>query len=339
MSQTYSQIPATDTIQNSRQKILDRDDAAASNFSGTSFPSSNLLVGMRCHRTDLNKAYVLKDTTPTWVEVEDISGTSGVAPRATQLATARTIAVSGDAGGSAAFDGSANISITLALGNVGTAGTYTKVTTDAKGRVTGGASLASSDIPTVLDAVARQTVANNGTVIGSRRKLNLIPGAGVSISASDDPNNEKLDVTIAASGTTSGAVTTALGYTPMSMNVDTWNASSEGVQRIKFANSGATFIKSNGVTTIVNGSGTDIAYFAVNGDFYSALNGWMSTYVKASGTGLTKNGQTLGMTEIYTAGFDFDATKIVTVDKTGRVTAIANCTSFASPPTTCACND
>ena len=43
-----------------------------------------------------------------------------------------------DVTGSANFDGSANVSISAALKNVGTPGTYSVVTTDAKGRVTAG---------------------------------------------------------------------------------------------------------------------------------------------------------------------------------------------------------
>ena len=45
--------------------------------------------------------------------------------------------------------GSGTTSVTLTLASVGTAGTYTKVTTDAKGRVTAGTTLSASDIPTL----------------------------------------------------------------------------------------------------------------------------------------------------------------------------------------------
>lgn len=55
----------------------------------------------------------------------------------------QTIAVSGDA------SGSGTTAITLTLASVGTAGTYTKVTTDAKGRVTSGTTLSATDIPTL----------------------------------------------------------------------------------------------------------------------------------------------------------------------------------------------
>lgn len=74
----------------------------------------------------------------------------GNAVSASKLATARTLAFTGDATGSGSFDGSANLSTALTLSNSGvTAGTYTKTTVDAKGRVTGGANLVEADVPTL----------------------------------------------------------------------------------------------------------------------------------------------------------------------------------------------
>ena len=58
----------------------------------------------------------------------------------------QSISVSGDASGS----GTTSISLTLA--SVGTAGTYTKVTTDSKGRVSSGTTLSATDIPTLTAA-------------------------------------------------------------------------------------------------------------------------------------------------------------------------------------------
>jgi phage-related tail fiber protein len=58
----------------------------------------------------------------------------------------QSITYSGDA------SGSGTTSVTLTLASVGTAGTYTKVTTDAKGRVTAGTTLAATDIPTLTAA-------------------------------------------------------------------------------------------------------------------------------------------------------------------------------------------
>jgi len=80
----------------------------------------------------------------------DISGNSGTA---TKLATSRTLSVSGDATGSQSFDGSGNADIALTLANSGvSAGTYTKLTVDAKGRATSGTTLEASDIPTLTSA-------------------------------------------------------------------------------------------------------------------------------------------------------------------------------------------
>lgn len=56
--------------------------------------------------------------------------------KANQLATARTIALDGDASGSANFDGTANTTINVTLKNTGVAaGIYSAVQVDAKGRV------------------------------------------------------------------------------------------------------------------------------------------------------------------------------------------------------------
>ena len=65
------------------------------------------------------------------------AGTSGSVQSAEKLTTARNIALSGDATGSASFDGSKDIEIALALANSGvTAGTYNNVTVNAKGLIT-----------------------------------------------------------------------------------------------------------------------------------------------------------------------------------------------------------
>ena len=80
----------------------------------------------------------IKDGTTKVAKAATADTCTGNSATATKLVTARTIALSGDASGSTTFDGSANKTITITLANVGTAGTYSVVTTDAKGRVTGG---------------------------------------------------------------------------------------------------------------------------------------------------------------------------------------------------------
>jgi len=49
-----------------------------------------------------------------------------------------------------------------------------------------------------LDTNARVAIKkNSGSVVGTRRAINLIEGSGVSITIADDAGNEEVDVTIA----------------------------------------------------------------------------------------------------------------------------------------------
>lgn len=77
-----------------------------------------------------------------------ISGSvDGNAGTATKLATARTLALSGDATGSASFDGSANATIAATLATVNSnVGTFTKVTVNGKGLVTAAVQASRSDL-------------------------------------------------------------------------------------------------------------------------------------------------------------------------------------------------
>lgn len=74
-------------------------------------------------------------------------GASGAVESADKLTVARTITATGDATGSTAFDGSQNVEMALELATSGvTAGTYSKVTVDTKGRVTAGSNITVEDI-------------------------------------------------------------------------------------------------------------------------------------------------------------------------------------------------
>lgn len=75
-------------------------------------------------------------------EIGKLKAGTTPAGKANRLATARTIALSGDATGSANFDGTANATISAVLKNTGvTAGTYSAVQVDAKGRVLKGSQM------------------------------------------------------------------------------------------------------------------------------------------------------------------------------------------------------
>lgn len=79
--QQYTEIAESTTLQASRSQLLNNDKTIMSCFSGTAFPTANLQVGMLCLRTDQNLLYQLKDATPTWVPIMDLSTTQGAAQR------------------------------------------------------------------------------------------------------------------------------------------------------------------------------------------------------------------------------------------------------------------
>ena len=88
------------------------------------------------------------------------------------------------------------------------AGTYPKVTVDAKGRVTGGTTLASGDLPAhthvatdIVSGALPFTIQKAGVAIGTRRALNLIEGANITLTVADDSGNDRVNVTVAAAGT------------------------------------------------------------------------------------------------------------------------------------------
>lgn len=112
---------------------------------------------------------------------------------ATKLQTGRTISISGDAIGSTTFDGSQNSTINIVLANSGvTQGTYTKLTVDAKGRVTSATNLTLSDLPNITiskisdagTAASKNvgTASGNIPVLGSNGKLDasVLPAIAIS---------------------------------------------------------------------------------------------------------------------------------------------------------------
>jgi len=118
---------------------------------------------------------------------------------ADKLKTARTISITGDASGSQSFDGSGDMSLSVLLANIVTAGTGCKITVNAKGQVTGIAALAVSDIPTLTSAkisdLGSAATKNTGTGIGNV----VIVGADGKIDGSVMPSIAITDVFESAS--------------------------------------------------------------------------------------------------------------------------------------------
>jgi phage-related tail fiber protein len=96
----------------------------------------------------------------------------GNASTATSWKNARKINLSGDLLGSTPnIDGTSDVILTATLGNTGvTAGTYTKVTVDAKGRITIGTTISSADIITALGYTPASS--SGGSIGGS-----MVPSA------------------------------------------------------------------------------------------------------------------------------------------------------------------
>jgi hypothetical protein len=100
-----------------------------------------------------------KPTTLAGYGITDAVSTSGVAGQAAKLSTARSIALTGGVSGSVSFDGSANVSIATTLQDSGvTAGNYTSVTVDTKGRVTSGSNPVDIFTPFSVKAISTVNV-------------------------------------------------------------------------------------------------------------------------------------------------------------------------------------
>jgi hypothetical protein len=172
--------------------------------------------------TNGKRAYILfakTDAEATWVGLLDASGTidnAKLADEAKKLQTARNITLKGAVvTNTKAFDGSGNIEFTLVLANSGVAaGTYTKLTVNAQGVVTGASQLTAADIPslTLAKITDAGTAAskNVGTAAGNVPVLD----SGAKIAVALIPNITLAKVSDA--GTAAGKdVGTAAGNVPV----------------------------------------------------------------------------------------------------------------------------
>jgi hypothetical protein len=109
-----------------------------------------------------------------------ITSSASITGSAATLTTGRTIALTGDVTyTSGSFNGSANVTGTATLAASGvTAGTYTKITVDAKGRATSGGSIASSDVTTALGFTPYNATNPSGYITSSALSGYLPLGGG-----------------------------------------------------------------------------------------------------------------------------------------------------------------
>lgn len=157
-SSTASSIPAAGALQTGElavnltdQKLYSKTAGGAVVQVGFGNMTSSLVtaaLGFTPYNASNPNGYITASASITGAS----GSCSGNAATASKWATGRTIALSGDiTGTSAAFDGSAALSFATTLANSGVvAGTYLKVTVDAKGRVTAGSAMLSGDVTGAL---------------------------------------------------------------------------------------------------------------------------------------------------------------------------------------------
>jgi uncharacterized membrane protein/co-chaperonin GroES (HSP10) len=138
-------------------------------------------------------------------------GISATAANATKLATARTIAASGDGTWSVSFDGSANVTAGLTLATVATAGTYKSVTVNAKGLVTSGTN------PTTLSGYgitdAQPLDADLTSIAGLAGTTGFLKKTAANTFTLDTASYLTGNQSISVSGDASGSGTTSIALT------------------------------------------------------------------------------------------------------------------------------
>jgi len=272
-----------------------------------------------------------------------VGSVDGNAGTATKLATARTISVSGDADGSASFDGSANADIAITLDTVNAnVGTFTKLTVNAKGLTTAASQASLSDIssPTSSFSMGSQLLTNladpvndqdaatkvyvdniaqgldvKASVVAATSGNITLSGAqtidGVSVVAGD-----RVLVKSQTAPAENGIYVASLTSWARAADANTW---AELVSAYTFVETGTTYADTGWVCT-VNAGGT----LGTTPVTWSQFSG-AGTY--QAGTGLTLTGNTFSITNTaVTAGSYGSASETLTatVNAQGQITALAD---------------
>ena len=126
---------------------------------------------------------------------------TGRASSAEVLETPRAISVSGDASGTALFDGSQNINIAVSFSNINVAGTYSKVNVDNGGRViAGNISLSNVDVISSLGYTPLQQVNLDGAALGTSTLYGAIANITVALADSGVSAGTYNSVTVNSKG-------------------------------------------------------------------------------------------------------------------------------------------
>jgi hypothetical protein len=299
-----------------------------------------------------NGAFVDTSTTQTVGGTKTFSNTitgsvSGNAGTATALATARDISLSGDATGTASFDGTANATISTTLATVNSnVGTFTKITINAKGLATAGSQASLSDLsaPTgsfsfgsqlltnLADPVNAQDATTKSYVDSVAQGLNIkasvvasttgnITLSGLSTQAGGDWTSsltagDRILVKDQTLSQNNGIYVADASTWTRSTDADTWN---DLISAFTFVQTGATQADTGWVCTVDAGGTlgtTPITWTQFSG---------AGTY--EAGTGLTLTGNSFSITNTaVTAGSYGSASETLTatVNAQGQITALAD---------------
>ena len=129
---------------------------------------------------------------------------------------------------------------------------------------------------------------SGGTAIGTRQQLNFIPGAGVTLTGADNPNNNRVDLTVNTTNVSSGTNLTATGQTADVLA--TIGTLGNGTKDLRFrtikAGSDRISVVSgdagNSILVDIVPSGIDINTLNVNSPLAIALGGTNATSASAA---------------------------------------------------------
>lgn len=317
-------------------------------FSGTDGAALNIGAGGTLGTAAYSATSAFQPADADLTAIAGLAGTSGLLKKTaadtwtldttSYLTGNQSITLSGDASGS----GATAITVTLANSGV-SAGTYTKVTVDAKGRVTTGASLASGDVtgalgytPQTQDADLTAIAALAGTS-GFLKKTaadtwaldtNTYLTGNQTVTLSGDATGSgatSIAVTLANSGATAG--------TYKSVTVDAKGRVTGGTNPTTLAGYGITDAQAldADLTAIAGLSGTSGFLKKTAADTWTLDT---STFLTANQTitvsgDATGSGSTAISLTLANSGATAGTYKSVTVDAKGRVTGGTNPTTLA----------